>query len=622
MRIGRFSEAQADDLASALVLELQNESLAELVGSPLLLALLTLIHSEEAKLPEARAVVCDRAITYMLADAAKWRPREAGATTVATPALLSVAIRLAHRSYAEEEKGMAASNGLSESLVLEIASEVCDEMKRAEAVGQGLSPSDLSRRMLRSHGLLLDAGEGRYKFAHRSFQEFLAGQYYAAGAHHAEAKSRASSIHWREPFRLMASFAGHEGENLYYILTLIEDLVSADAQASVSYVQLGAEMLAEIGRRRLALKQFANVIEAGGLWARAQAKISVQVEDPSLTLAERERNAAVLAHLGDPRLEAKATWENLVRVKGGAATLGSRRLDQAALLKIGGFLGGLRLLEFGDFKIGRYPVTNAEFRRFVDSDGYFNLDYWKGRLAQGWVSGNEAVLDEIRQHWLSTLHEHHAKEIRDGEIDLSAIEQESIQRTAPRQCPYYWHDRRFNQSNQPVVGINWWEAVAFCEWATFTGHQTGCLELDKIVALPTEFEWEYASRPSPDDRVYPWGDEWWEHKAHVSTNVLNMRQPSPVGIYLEHWANGPCDMAGNVWEWTASLHLPYDSAHDSRRLSYESLDERVVRGSSWYNFSTLAACSARAVDRSYNLFYDVGFRIAVIPADSERVGSH
>jgi formylglycine-generating enzyme required for sulfatase activity len=312
---------------------------------------------------------------------------------------------------------------------------------------------------------------------------------------------------------------------------------------------------------------------------------------------------------------------NFINVRAGAANIGSNRLSEGLLSTSGGFLGGVRHVEFGAFRIGRYPVTNAEFRAFVEDDGYTNLQYWEGELARGWVSGDSKVLEMIRQHWLSTLYEHHAKEIRDGEIDTSASEEESIRRTSPRLEPYYWSDRRFNQPNQPVVGINWWEASAFCAWATKLGHETGKLDPDQVIRLPTEFEWEYASRPADDDRIYPWGDVWSEEKAHVSTNTLNMRQPAPVGIYLEAWTDGPCDMAGNVWEWTASLHVPYSAEYDCKRLSDDSLEERVVRGSSWYNSSIVAACSARAVDRSYNLFYDVGFRVVSLPRDQDRACS-
>ncbi len=381
-------------------------------------------------------------------------------------------------------------------------------------------------------------------------------------------------------------------------------------------------MLTEIGRRRIALRQFTYILDESGpqsgvqgLWARARATVLGQVEDQDITLAERERSGAALSMLGDTRLidvggGPKSFPRCFVRVSSGEAQVGSTRLDPSEM--IGGWAGEPRRLEFPEFFVSRYPVTNAQFNAFVEGDGYRNLAYWCGRMSRGWVSGDPAVLKAIREHWLSTVYEHHGKEIRDGEIDTHRLEEESERRTAPRRSPYYWYDRRFNQQNQPVVGVNWWEAAAYCEWATADGHRAGTLPQDQLIALPTEFEWERASRPSADDRIYPWGDDWNEERAHVSTNVLNMRQPSPVGIYLEPWDGGPCDLAGNVWEWTASLFLPYELEYDAMRFADDSLEERVVRGSSWYNQSILAACSARAVDRSYNLFYDVGFRVIAI----------
>jgi formylglycine-generating enzyme required for sulfatase activity len=632
VRVGRFSPAQANELSAALIVELRTKELSKLGESPLLLALLTLIHSEEAKLPDTRAVLCDRAITYMLADSAKWRVREAGSSTIATPPVLSLAIELAYRSHLAEEAAGGTSSGVTSELVSELASQICEVMAQADTFKGAPSPQDLSRRFLKSHGLLLDIGSGRYQFAHRYFQEFLAGQYYAAGAHHDEAISRGASTHWREPFRLMASLAGHEGGNLFYILTLIDSLLSVEGESSVASIQLGAEMLTEIGRRRLALRQFGSVLSEDiashghqGLWARARFLVATHVENQNLTLSERERSAVSLGLLGDPRIVDKngslRLWTNLIHVPAGMATIGSSRLNPDVLSKSGGFPGDERCMEFGSLKIGRYLVTNAEFCAFVEGDGYENSSYWKGEFARGWMSGDPAILRTIREHWLSTVYEHHAKEIRDGEIDLKALEEEASSRTAPRQAPYYSFDRRFNQPNQPVVGVNWWEAAAFCEWATQRGHQLGTLALDHVILLPTEFEWEYVSRPVVDDRIFPWGDEWAEEKAHVSTNALNMRQPAPVGIYLESWPGAPCDLAGNVWEWTASLFLPYAAEFDPERLSADSLEERVVRGSSWYNSSIVAACSARAVDRSYNLFYDVGFRVVALHRDSERACS-
>jgi formylglycine-generating enzyme required for sulfatase activity len=626
VRIGRFSTKQSKELSVALEQEIREEGIAELAESPLLLALLVLIHSEEARLPESRAVICDRAITYMLADSAKWRAREAGSSTIATPLVLACAIEIAYWTHLnEQETAEAEKSGITVELIKEIATRICDTTSSAEFSNNAPIADDLARRFLKSHGLLLDIGNGRFKFAHRSFQEFLAGQYYATGAHHSEALTRGKTAHWREPFRLMASFAGHEGSNLFYILTLIKDLVKSEEKNSVSSIQLGAEMLAEIGRHRIALHKFDDIYN-NELWENTQNRLMSHVENSSLTLSDRERSATVLGYLGDSRFVSDNGYcsplDHLVNVSSGKAQVGSSRFDLDIITKSGGFVGDVRKMEFESFRIGRYPVTNVEFQAFIEDDGYSKLEYWNSDLGRGWVSGDQKTLKLIQDHWLSKVYEHHAKEIRDKEIDVDRLQEEAIKRTAPRNTPYYWLDRRFNRPNQPVVGINYWEALAYCEWAMQLGHETGKLDPEHIITIPTEFEWEHASRQVDDDRIYPWGDEWKDDKGHVSTNVLNMRQPSPVGIYLEPWPEGPCDMAGNVWEWTASLHFPYEKEHDEFRISNDSLVERIVKGSSWYNSAIVAACSVRCVDRSYNLFYDVGFRIVTLHKDQKRVGSY
>jgi formylglycine-generating enzyme required for sulfatase activity len=624
---GRFTPHQASALQGAMKVELLDSELAELAESPLLLALLTLVHSEEAKLPDTRAVVCDRAITYMLADSAKWRMREAGSSTVAAPPVLSLAIELAYRAHVAEESASTSDVvGITIAEIESAAASICRVLRDADTGRPAPSPQDLVQRFVRSHGLLVERSNEVFGFAHRSFQEFLAGQHFSAGAHREEAIQRGGSAHWREPFRLMASLSGHEGENIYFILALIEELVFGRRQSTAS-VLLGAEMLAEIGRRRIALRQFGYILSEGvegatdGLWPRTRDRVSAFVEDNEFTLAERERSATVVAILGDKRFPSDGRLSrapSMIEIPGGTSTIGSIRLSELTLAQSGGFVDAPRRFDFPRFSVGRYLVTNAEFRCFVEDDGYLQSSYW-GDLGGGWVTGDPGTLERIRADWLATVYEHHGKEIRDGEIDKETLEDEAVRRTAPRKAPYYWLDRRFNAANQPVVGINYWEAMAYCSWATAQCHRRKLLQPDWSYRLPTEFEWERASRPEDDDRLYPWGDEWQEDHAHVSTNLLNMRRPSPVGIYLQSWPGGPCDIAGNVWEWTDSLFLPYAAENDGGRLS-DNFDERVVRGSSWYNSSSVATCSSRAIDRSYNLFYDVGFRMVAIEESAERPG--
>lgn len=56
---------------------------------------------------------------------------------------------------------------------------------------------------------------------------------------------------------------------------------------------------------------------------------------------------------------------------------------------------------------------------------------------------------------------------------------------------------RSNKPNQPVIGLSWYECVAYCRWIS---SETG-----RVFRLPTEAEWEKAAR-GEDDRTYPWGD--------------------------------------------------------------------------------------------------------------------
>ncbi|MBJ7353913.1 MAG: SUMF1/EgtB/PvdO family nonheme iron enzyme [Thermoleophilaceae bacterium] len=627
-RAGGFRADLAQQLCEALQHELRNRpAISEMAELPLLLALLTLIHSKQ-ELPDSRSVVCDQAIKFMLAETPPWREREPGSGSEASGPIVRLAVEVAFRSHAAEEGASSSNEGITRELVATEAGRIVGALERAGAGRSAPSPEKLATQFENSHGLLLQVGPDRFRFSHRYFQEYLAGQHYARGGgrDRRSAVDRGASVHWREPFRLMASFAGHNGDNLANILNLVEDLVASESTAAS---QLGAEMLAEISRQRLALWDFGYVLDVGldpedaGLWEDARGAMQQQVEDPEITLPERERAGEALAALGDQRFvtpegEIRPPYVHLVHVQAGERQVGTTKLTEAETT--GGFVGPPRTLETDGFEIGRYPVTNAEFRAFVEGDGYSNSDYWLAPRALRWVRGDSRTLDEIRGDWLKTVHEHHAKEIRDGEIDPARLQVEATRRTAPRQAPFYWDDSRFNRANQPVVGINFWEAEAFCRWATARGHQDGTLAKDRVAVLPSEFEWELAARPTDDDRIFPWGDDWDEERALVTTNTLNLRNPATVGIHLEPWPGGPADMAGNVWEWTATLFLPFDPEFDAKRLDADSLDERVVRGGSWYHFGPLSACSARAVDRSYNLFYDVGFRIAVVGRGARRAG--
>ena len=101
--------------------------------------------------------------------------------------------------------------------------------------------------------------------------------------------------------------------------------------------------------------------------------------------------------------------------------------------------------------------------------------------------------------------------------------------------PAFWKDKRFNNTNQPVVGVSWHDAVAYARWA---GKR-----------LPKELEWEKAAR-GIDGREYPWGNAQPDNTKAVYNLDPNAGAPVPIGNRKDGASPFGCfDMAGNVWEW-------------------------------------------------------------------------
>jgi formylglycine-generating enzyme len=121
-------------------------------------------------------------------------------------------------------------------------------------------------------------------------------------------------------------------------------------------------------------------------------------------------------------------------------------------------------------------------------------------------------------------------------------------------APLYWQDQNLNGPKQPVVGVTWNDAVAFCQWLTkITGvtHQ-----------LPTEDQWETAARGGLLSQPYPWGakapDAGGVYRANYRTTspgATGFPFTAPVGAFRAN-GYGLFDMAGNVAEWCQDSYVP------------------------------------------------------------------
>ncbi|HUT62607.1 MAG TPA: SUMF1/EgtB/PvdO family nonheme iron enzyme [Anaerolineae bacterium] len=153
---------------------------------------------------------------------------------------------------------------------------------------------------------------------------------------------------------------------------------------------------------------------------------------------------------------------------------------------------------------------------------------------------------------------------------------------------------------RPVIFVSWFDADAFARWAS--------------ARLPTEAEWEYAARGGLSRQKYPWGSDPPDNRANYG---------NPWGKDGELWTTylmkpgmfppnrfGLTDMAGNVWEWCADLHGPYNEGPAVNPAGVSTGNLRVVRGGAWNSTGNTLCSAVRGPQDPNQKLPHTGFRIA------------
>jgi formylglycine-generating enzyme len=175
-----------------------------------------------------------------------------------------------------------------------------------------------------------------------------------------------------------------------------------------------------------------------------------------------------------------------------------------------------------------------------------------------------------------------------------------------RQKPLYWHDRNLNAPNQPVVGVSWEDARAFCRWLS---QVTGVEH-----RLPTEAQWEAAARGGLTGQPYPWGEAPPESGGAFRANYRpndfaedGFAFSAPVGSFPPN-GYSLSDMAGNVSEWCRDLYVPLRS-----KGPFKPGVLRLLKGGSWASRARDLRCAARqSAPPDYADGY-IGFRVVRLP---------
>ncbi|MDQ2996809.1 MAG: hypothetical protein M3R61_07115, partial [Chloroflexota bacterium] len=234
--------------------------LARLARLPLLLTMMGIIHAGKNTLPAARALLYDECIRLLLL---RWR-KEPGSADVLDQLdlpqfgpdnLLALMARLGFLAHENAARGAQSSDegaDLSREQVLQTLEQTFtlyvggDERRRARLVDIVLY--ELAGR----NGLLLkrsSEGGEQYAFPHRTFQEFLAGDYIRRNKEYRRlALERAAQVHWHEALTLMVGYQAKTGANLAMELDLIRALLKRTPIEQA----LAGELLIEIGREGVA----------------------------------------------------------------------------------------------------------------------------------------------------------------------------------------------------------------------------------------------------------------------------------------------------------------------------------------------------------------------------------
>jgi formylglycine-generating enzyme required for sulfatase activity len=575
------AQEAAREQAELLAAVRRNPGVRRLAANPLLLTILALMKRQGVTLPERRVELYQKYVETLLKH---WnlarglgRPPSRDLDVVETVRVLAPLALWMHET--SPGVGLVKREDVRRKL---------EEIYTHRGIPE---PEQAARQLLTDAreyaGLLLERGPGEYGFIHLTFQEYL-----AAAAIAQQGQQSVSPV--------VEALAAHVGDDNWHEVSLLTIgylgiVQQRDEAAGAALRKLIQRAPGESGQAVVLAGEAVVDAWPGGVTpvcktAVVQALQETMADDARVKPPLRAAAGRALAKLGDPR-PAVMTLEGMefCLVPAGPFWMGEgkeQHLNEALAY---------------DYWIARHPVTNVQFRVFVEAGGYRERRYWTD-AGWGW-QGRKDV---------------------EGPPDLG---------------------EPWNLPNHPVVGVTWYEALAFSRWLTerlqVPGYKLQVWRNDQLetfnpsgrasgrslepgtfeARLPTEAEWEKAARGT-DGRVYPWGDKPDPNRANYDETGIGTT--SAVGCFPGGASSyGVEDLSGNVWEWTRSLwgkgwekpefRYPYDPGDGRENLAAAPDVRRVLRGGAFYLNEWGVRCAVRLRNVPGGWLGYIGFRVVVSP---------
>lgn len=553
------AKQQADDLLNS-VYQLEQErrrrlgeNIKPLVDAPIMIRMLLIVHYNDRKLPEQRADLYQKSVDVIL------RPDHAPDQKVTD----------------EIEKRIGGSLSMNREMLQHLAfymhiqgnelGREIDETKLRNILEAEPTYKPFVSELIaqtRQRGTLLEERGGLYRFIHLSFQEFLVGRYLVQNFSDSEKlvsfleKGLCSNTWWREPILLAIGYqdinAPIQARRILHRLARLDDFDTQDLTLTMD-LELASCELATI----------------------AYLECRSQSSDLGDKLLVRLKN-----------LHARSQGQSWNPVIFSSAMDGLDRLSYVC-----DDLFSFIYIDSGKepFYISKYPITNIQYERFLRTENFYNLHYWKN-FPKFDESGNPISIQNSEAiDWLKSMKDKFQADVLP---------------------PFYWRDFRFglNRRHAPVVGVSWYEANAYCKWLfkNWENLEEGKQVAKKpnLIRLPLEEEWTIAAGGKENNR-FSFGEpkNIKNFLSCANTNESGIDRTTPVWMYLDGKSpNGVMDMSGNIWEWQANYR---DEDHDVLAL----------RGGSWFDDLRDARILVREYDSINRRQSHIGFRLVLVPSE-------
>ncbi len=567
----------------------RNQGIRHLAGNPLLASLLALIKRQGVTLPHRRVELYNLYMGTLLRSWNRSRSLDKqpiGLEIDFSPTQRLLAKLALHLRRVNPQGGLIREEAMHDYL---LAYYLDDGYTRKEA---GEQTKGFLNSVHKYSNLLIEKGHQQYGFIHLTFEEYLAGFGLALEREKALCNELPVLLqqpkHWKETLLLALGVMASVNTDPEKANAILEALLGS---GEAEHILFAGEALNDVGASVLGNRMTRKI----------QQRLLGLMQDGIAEIESRAEAGRLLGELGDPRpgVGLITTGEHTglpdidwVSIEGGTLLMGFTD-DEVTHDFFKHSTPRHEVLVKG-FQMARYPITNAQFASFVAAGGYQTERYWQTcTAAHDWWQGEPADLSLL-----------------DDNPDVKKNYANWLAGEKTRRQPWYWEQNQWNNPNHPVVGVSWYEALAFCEWLN---EQGVCASK---VRLPTEAEWEYAARGEAGWR-YAWGNEADKLQGNYGDTGLN--RTSAAGLFPAGKAFGLHDMSGNSWEWTSSqwgkkggsLDFTYKkwSQKENQRDKQDAYSLRIVRGGSWYDISDFVQCAIRYGDPPYNRGSNLGFRV-------------